>query len=121
MTPQAHKSPQPAPEHTVSSGNVFGDLGVARPGEYIAKAALAREIAGAIEQRGLTQAAAAHVLGTTQPKVSDVVSGRLAGFSIERLIRFLNALDRDVEIRVKRKPSTRDAASLRVIGDVNRE
>lgn len=102
--------------HTVGSDNVFADLGLARADEHLAKAALAREIAGVITRRRLTQTQAARVLGATQPKVSDVVAGRLAGFSMERLIRFLNALDRDVEIRVSPKPRGRERATLHVVG-----
>ena len=41
------------------------------------------------------------VLGIDQPKVSALLRGKLTGFSTERLIRFLNALGRDVEIVVK--------------------
>jgi hypothetical protein len=45
-----------------------------------------------------------------------LAAGRLDGFSIERLIRFLNALDRDVQIVVSPKPRTRETALLRVTG-----
>ena len=51
-------------------------------------------------QKGLTQAAAAKVLGIDQPKVSALLRGKLTGFSTERLIKFLNALGRDVQIVV---------------------
>ena len=95
-------------EHTVSSGNVFEDLGLPQADELIAKAALANQIASIVTHRHLTQAEAAQALGTRQPKVSDLLSGRLDGFSMERLIRFLNALDRDVQIVVSPKPRTRE-------------
>ena len=107
MTPEA-------PEHQASSGNVFADLGLAESDELIAKAALARQIASITAHRHLTQAQAAHLLGTTQPKVSDLVAGKLSGFSMERLIRFLNALDRDVQINVSPKPRSRERAMLSV-------
>jgi predicted XRE-type DNA-binding protein len=92
---------------TRSSGNVFADLGLARPEERLAKAGLALEIERIIRKRGLTQAQAGKLLGIDQPKVSALRHGRLSGFSVERLIRFLNALDRDVEIVVKAKPPSR--------------
>jgi predicted XRE-type DNA-binding protein len=92
---------------TRSSGNVFADLGLARPEERLAKAGLALEIERIIRKRELTQAEAGKVLGIDQPKVSALRQGRLSGFSVERLMRFLNALDRDVEIVVKAKPSSR--------------
>ena len=96
------------------TGNVFGDLGLPNAEELLAKAQLASAIGDIIEERGLTQGAAARVLGTTQPKVSNLVRGRLDGFSLERLTRFLNTLDRDVEIRVRPRPPSRSKARLRV-------
>lgn len=86
-----------------SSGNVFADLELPDPGELLAKAGLAHQICNIIEERDLTQTQAARVLGVTQPKVSLLVSGRLAGFSMERLVRFLLLLQCDVEITVKRQ------------------
>ncbi len=103
-------------EHTISSGNVFEDLGLPRSDELIAKAALANQIASIVTHRHLTQSEAARILGTRQPKVSDLFAGRLDGFSIERLIRFLNALDRDVQIVVTPKPRSRENATFRVTG-----
>ncbi|HEX5725379.1 MAG TPA: helix-turn-helix transcriptional regulator [Longimicrobiaceae bacterium] len=89
------------PEVVESSGNVFADLGLPDSEELLVKAELARQIIGIIGERELTQTRAAALLGTTQPKVSDLVRGELSGFSIERLIRFLNALGRDVQIVVR--------------------
>lgn len=104
------------PQHTVSSGNVFADLGLPNADELQAKAALASQIASIVAHRHLTQVEAARILGTRQPKVSDLLAGRLDGFSIERLIRYLNALDRDVQIVVSPKPRGREHATLRVTG-----
>jgi len=98
-----------------SSGNVFADLGIAQPAEALAKAELARQIARAIERKGLTQVQAAKVLGIDQAKVSAVTRGRLRGFSTDRLFRLLNALGQDVEIRVKAKPRSRGQARVRVV------
>lgn len=99
-------------EGVAGSGNVFTDLGFSNAGEMLAKAELARQIAGIIADRHLTQVEAARLLRTTQPKVSDLLRGRLAGFSLERLIRFLNALDRDVRIHVTAKPRGRRQATF---------
>ena len=63
---------------------------------------------------GHTRLEAAKVLGTTQPKVSNLLNGRLQGFSMERLLRFLNALDRDVQIVVKRRGRSRKRARFTV-------
>jgi len=83
-----------------SSGNVFADLGLPNPEERLAKALLSRAIAKAVKARGLTQVQAASILGTTQPKVSDLMRGNLGSFTIDRLIRYLTALNMDVRIEV---------------------
>lgn len=81
-------------------GNVFADLDLPNPEERLAKAMLSRVIAQAIEARRLTQSKAAALLGTTQPKVSDLVRGKLASFTMDRLFRYLNALQMNVVIGV---------------------
>jgi predicted XRE-type DNA-binding protein len=98
-------------EYEVSSGNVFADLGFAEPEEELARAALAHRIATIIEDRRLTQAEAAAIMGVIQPKVSELVRGHLEGFSLERLARYLIALGQDVEIVVR---PARDEGHLRV-------
>lgn len=83
-----------------SSGNVFADLGLPDADEWIVKAELAHYISEIISERQLAQTEAAELLGVDQPKVSALVRGKLSGFSIERLFRFLNALGSNVEIRI---------------------
>ncbi|HSU66034.1 MAG TPA: XRE family transcriptional regulator, partial [Tepidisphaeraceae bacterium] len=51
----------------------------------------------------LTQVRAAERLGISQPDVSKLMSGRHAGFSIDRLLSLLNALDVDIDIVVRPK------------------
>ncbi|AJF07803.1 helix-turn-helix domain-containing protein [Geoalkalibacter subterraneus] len=97
-----------------STGNVFDDLGLPEAGERLAKADLALKIAQIINKRHLSQAQAAELLGITQPKVSAILNGRLRGFSLEKLLHLMIALDRDIEIVVKRKPRTKDHGELRV-------
>ncbi len=92
------------PEVTVGSGNVFRDLGLKNPEELLAKAKLATRIVQILEERQLTQAQAAKLLGVDQPKVSQIYRGRLDDFSIERLMRFLTALHRDIRIVIEDKP-----------------
>jgi predicted XRE-type DNA-binding protein len=104
---------------TASSGNVFDDLGLPIAQERLAKAQLARQVANAIARRHLTQAQAAAVLGVGQPKVSDLVRGKLSGFSMERLFKLLLALDYDVQISVTpTPPRTKTKPSLRVMSEV---
>ena len=68
-----------------------------------------------IRARRLSQAAAARLLETNQPKISALATYRLQGFSVERLMRFLNALDRDVEIVIRKKPRFRTSARIVVL------
>jgi predicted XRE-type DNA-binding protein len=85
-----------------SSGNVFADLRIANPEQYLAKAELAAKILRIVKQRKLTQVATGKLLGISQPKVSALVNGQLDGFSSDRLFRFLNSLGCDVRITVSR-------------------
>ena len=101
-------------ECTPSSGNVFADLGLPKPDDLLAKAELAVKIIAVIQRRRLTQNQAAVLLGIDQPKVSALKQGRLSGFSIERLMRFLLMLGHDIEIAVKEKARSRSVARLRV-------
>ena len=90
-------------EHTIGSGNVYEDLGFSDSAERLAKAKLALRIESIIEKRKLTQVQAAKILEINQPKISALMNGNLTGFSMERLIHFLNLLNQDVEITIKTK------------------
>ena len=90
---------------TIGSANVFADLGVLNPEEALAKAQLASQIYDLVKSSRLTQSQAAKKLGIDQPKVSALLRGRLAGFSIERLFHFLNKLGQDIHINIR--PSDR--------------
>jgi predicted XRE-type DNA-binding protein len=99
-----------------SSGNVFEDIGLAQSAERLLKSEIAARIALIIEKRGFTQAKTAEILGIDQPSVSDLVRGRLRGFSSDRLFRFLNALGHDVKIVIApRPPHLRRTGRLRVV------
>ena len=91
----------------IGSGNVFKDLGLRNPEERLAKAKLAARIVLILEERKLTQSAAAKLLGVDQPKVSLIYRGRLEDFSIERLMRLLNLLHLDIRITVDSTPRRR--------------
>ena len=64
----------------------------------------------------ITQTKAAEILGIFQPKLSGLLSGRFRGFSVERLINFLNELGKDVDIVVKTKPRNRKEGRTNVYG-----
>lgn len=85
--------------------------------ERLAKARLAQQINERIRKRGMKQQAAAKLLGITQPEVSSLGQGRLAGFSFDRLYRCLNALDMDVEISIKNHANhSTTTAGVHVLG-----
>ena len=98
----------------VGSGNVFVDLGFPDAEERTTKVALAVEILRILQKCGLTQAAAAELLGVNQPKVSALANYRLDGFSVERLMTFLTALGRDVDITIRPKRSARTPGRIQV-------
>lgn len=95
------------------SGNVFAGLGLPNPDLAVAKAELVQRIRELIAARGLTQVKAATLLGLDQPKVSALVRGRVEGYSIDRLFRFLNALGQRVEISVR--PTANHAEACAVV------
>lgn len=99
---------------TDSSGNIFRDMGMADADARLAKAELARVIRRVVRERSLTQVQAAQVLGIAQPDVSDLMRGKLARFSMERLERFLNALDLEVRIQVGPRPQGKRRAGITV-------
>jgi predicted XRE-type DNA-binding protein len=97
-----------------SRGNVFADLGFADAEELLVKSELVRQICVVIRKRHLTQVQAAKILDIDQPKISALMRGRLQGFSTDRLIRFLNALGRDIDIIVKPKSRSRKRARTHI-------
>jgi len=90
-------------KHTVGSENVFADLGIDEPEEYLQKADLAVRINDILSEQGLNQKTAADKLGIDQPKISLLKRGLLDGFSIERLLKFLRLLGHAHEILPKQR------------------
>ena len=102
-------------EVTRGTGNVFTDLGYVDAEERQAKLRLAHAINSILASERLSQAAAAARLGVGQPKVSALAHYKLEGFSVERLMTFLTALDRDVEITIRKRSRTRRAGRVIVV------
>jgi predicted XRE-type DNA-binding protein len=100
---------------TASTGNVFADLGLPDADELLAKADLVHAIQQLVHGKKLSQRTAATLLSVAQPDLSKLFRGRLEGFSIERLVRMLNALDQDVRIVVQPKPPSRRRATVRTL------
>lgn len=96
------------------SGNIFQDMDMRDAEERLAKAELARLIRKSLDARDLTQVQAAELLGITQPDVSDLVRGKLARFSINRLEKFLNRLDLEIRIQVGPRPADKPQAGITV-------
>jgi predicted XRE-type DNA-binding protein len=86
---------------TKGSGNIFGDLWFSeeRSAELILKSNLLQALQEAIRDRGWKQVEAATRLGIDQAKVSKLLNGQMAGFSVERLVHFLSLLGQDVEVK----------------------
>lgn len=99
---------------TRSSGNVFADLKLPNAEEKQTKVRLAVTINEILKEKGLRQEAAAKLLDMNQPKISALANYQLEGFSVERLLRFLNALDRDVEIVIRRKRQSKGPGTILV-------
>ena len=83
------------------SGNVFADLERPDADAHLLKAELVTRIDKIIRERGLKQIEAAKVLGLSQPDVSRLLRGSFREYSVERLLRLLTALGRDVEIVIR--------------------
>lgn len=100
---------------TKSSGNVFRDLGFSeeKSAELILKSSLLQALQEAIRGRGWKQVEAADQLGIDQAKVSKLLAGQMAGFSIERLIHFLASVGQDVEVTVRSAPRGRQRGIVR--------
>jgi predicted XRE-type DNA-binding protein len=96
------------------SGNVFADLGYADAKERTLKVQLAMEVNRLLQARGITQTEAAKTLRILQPHVSDLARYRLDRFSVERLMGFLVALGRDVEIRIRARAARGSRTAVRV-------
>lgn len=98
------------------TGNVLADLGYSDAAERQAKLRLTYALNQILKQRKLSQAEAANLLAVTQPKVSALRHYKLTGFSVERLMNLLTALDQDIDIVIKRKPRSRRAGRISVVG-----
>ena len=97
------------------SGNVFADLGLPNSEELLLKSQIAIELHRAIKTRKLTQTAAAKLIGIAQPDLSNVLRGRFAGFSTERLMRMLTTFGQDIDIVVRKPGRARKTGRIRLL------
>ena len=101
-----------------SSGNVFKDLGLADPDERQLRMQLAVRLNDLLQAEGLTQAAAAKLLGMAQPQVSELKNYKLSRFSSERLLHCITLLNRDVEISIRPRSNAAGATVDKGAGTV---
>src|SRR2546423_12590537 len=98
---------------TEGSGNVFADLGLSNPEQELLKAQLTLQIYTILKGSGMKQTEIAKILGVQQPQVSLLMRNRAGNFSVGRLMEFLTALRRDVEIVVR--PRRKEHGELSVV------
>ena len=96
------------------SGNVFADLGRPEPQEHLLKAQIVAEIAQLLKGRKLTQTQAGELMGISQPEVSRMLRGNFREYSVHRLMSFLTAFDRDVDIVIRRRSSDASGGAITV-------
>jgi len=99
-------------DYTVSTGNIFADLGFPDAEERMAKTNLAFQINVLIKRKKLTQKQAAELLDIDQPKISALSTGKLSGFSLERLFRFLTILGQNITINITPKARSKKIAHV---------
>ena len=80
-------------DYTLSSGNVFKDLGLPSPDERLAKAKLAYKINRLIADQRMTQKEAANFLGISRSKMTALRNGRLKNFTIDYLASLLRRMN----------------------------
>jgi len=100
---------------TKGSGNIFRDLGFSeeKSAELILKSSLLQALQDTIRSRAWKQVETAARLGIDQAKVSKLLAGQMAGFSVERLVHFLSLLGQDVEVTVRQAPRGRRYGTVR--------
>jgi predicted XRE-type DNA-binding protein len=95
---------------TMDSGNIYADLGLPDADEMLIKAQIVGRIGAAMKARGLTQAAAAKLVGMPQPQVSLMLRGRFREFTIDRMVKALNAIEPSTRVQVTFSTGAHDDA-----------
>jgi predicted XRE-type DNA-binding protein len=111
---QREKAMSNKKRNRTGSRNVFKDIGVPNAEEHLVRAQLVCKIDALLKARGLKQVEAAELFGVRQPDVSKMLRGEFRQFSVERLLRFMLALDQDVGIVVKPHRNRSNAPALQV-------
>jgi predicted XRE-type DNA-binding protein len=85
----------------IGSGNIFADLGLPDAEDMLLKSTIVIELRRLIDERDLSQTAAAKLIGINQADLSKVLRGQFRGYSEARLMRMLTAFSQDVEITTR--------------------
>jgi predicted XRE-type DNA-binding protein len=88
--------------HT-SDPNIFAELGLPDAQSHFLKAQIVAELYRLVQFENLTQVMAGERMGISQPEVSRLFRGHFREYSVERLMVFLTAFDRDIEIVARRR------------------
>ncbi|MFO0052869.1 MAG: helix-turn-helix domain-containing protein [Dolichospermum sp.] len=102
-------------DYTISSGNIFQDLGFANAEEKLAKVKLASVIADILEQQQITPQQAAQILGLELEQINNLTNGILKDFTIENLLSYLIKLGQNVEIMVTNQQPDKSQPKINVV------
>ncbi|MDB9536254.1 helix-turn-helix transcriptional regulator [Dolichospermum planctonicum CS-1226] len=102
-------------DYTISSGNIFQDLGFANAEEKLAKVKLASVIADILEQQQITPQQAAQILGLELEQINNLTNGILKEFTIENLLSYLIKLGQNVEIMVTNQQPDKSQPKINVV------
>ena len=86
--------------YEVGTGNVFEDIGLNNPQEYLLRAKLAKEIVDIINSKKMTQKQAGEMLTIDPADISRLKSGDISRFTVDRLFKSLNRLGQDISINI---------------------
>ena len=95
-----------------SGPNIFADLGLPDADTHFLKAQIVSELHRLAHEQKQTQTATGALLGISQPEVSRMFKGRFREYSVERLIGFLTAFNKDVDIIVKDRSGAASRGSV---------
>lgn len=102
-------------DNTISSGNIFQDLGFANAEEKLAKVKLASVITDILEQQQITPQQAAQILGLELEQINNLTNGILKDFTIENLLSYLIKLGENVEIMVTNQQPDKSQPKINVV------
>jgi predicted XRE-type DNA-binding protein len=89
------------------TGNVFEQVGFS-PEESVAlkmRVELHSDIVRVIKQKNYSQARLAEIFDTDQPRISNLMRGKLASFNLETLVRYADTLGMNPQMKIKKRPA----------------